>query len=248
MWYYFAPAALVFILLGLAVHVGKWYFLIAGYNTMSKEQQAKVNTRALGRLIGFYCYANGGMSLLMGVLAELDIPSGITLGFIFFSVSTIYVLVKAQKYDGNLYDAAGKLRQGAGRKLAVVLGGMLVVFLAVGLLMYFSSRPTQVTILEEGLGVQGMYGEVYSWDSIQEVFLLEKLPRIEARTNGSAVGSHLKGHFRTTEYGPVKLFVDSETPPFVYLKSGEKVVIFNLADAEETRVIYEAILESLNMQ
>jgi len=247
MWFYFA-VAMLFILLGLAVHVGKWYFLIAGYNTMSKEQQAKVNTKALGRLIGFYCYANGGVFLLMGVLSELGIPSGVTLGLIFLGISTLYVLVKAQKYDGNLYDADGKLRQGAERKLAVMIGGMLVVFMAVGLLMYFSSRSTQVTLLEEGLQVQGMYGELYSWDSIQEVFLLEKLPRIEARTNGSAVGSHLKGHFRTTEYGPVKLFVDSAKPPFVYLKSGEKVVIFNLANEEETRAIYEAILESLNMQ
>ncbi len=67
---------------------------------------------------------------------------------------------------------------------------------------------------------------------------METLPRIEARTNGSALGSYLKGHFRTKEYGPVKLFVDAKTPPFVYLKSGEEVVIFNLADPEQTITVY----------
>ncbi len=242
MWYYFVPIAVLFILIGLAVYVGKWYFLIAGYNTMNKEQQAKVNTRALGRLIGIYCYAIGAVFLLAGVLTALDIAAAGPVLLVFLGLSTPYVLLKAQKYDGNMYNDTGKLRQGAGWKLAVVLGIALAVFLAVGALMYSSSRPTQVKFMDEGLQVQGMYGEIYGWGDIQEVSLLETLPRLEARTNGSSLGSHRKGHFRTKEYGPVKLFVDAKTPPFVYLKSGGEVVIFNLADPEQTKTAYEEIL------
>jgi len=221
----------------------KWYFLIAGYNTMNKEQQAKVNTTALGRLIGIYCCAIGAMFLVVGVLTALDVAATGPILLIFFALSTIYVLVKAQKYDGNLYDDTGKLRRGAWWKLTVVLGVVVAVFLAVGAMMYFSAQPTRVNFLDEGLQVQGMYGEVYSWGAIEEVSLLETLPRIEARTNGSALGSYLKGHFRTKEYGPVKLFVDAKTPPFVYLKSSEEVVIFNLADPEQTITVYGEILK-----
>jgi hypothetical protein len=50
-----------FILIGLAVHVFKWYFLISGYNTMSKEKKANVDTEGLGRLMGIYSYVNGGV-------------------------------------------------------------------------------------------------------------------------------------------------------------------------------------------
>lgn len=32
-----------FIFMGLSVHIFKWYFLIAGYNTMPKEQKANVD-------------------------------------------------------------------------------------------------------------------------------------------------------------------------------------------------------------
>lgn len=35
--------AIFFIVLGVLIKYGKMYFLIAGYNTMSKEEQAKYN-------------------------------------------------------------------------------------------------------------------------------------------------------------------------------------------------------------
>jgi hypothetical protein len=58
MWTCFIMAA-TFILMGIAVHGFKWYFLIAGYNTMPKEKQERVNVKALGKLMGVYAYANG---------------------------------------------------------------------------------------------------------------------------------------------------------------------------------------------
>ena len=62
MWIYIIMAA-TFIFLGLAVHVFKWYFLIAGYNTMPKERKANVDTAGLGRAMGIYSYANGAVYL-----------------------------------------------------------------------------------------------------------------------------------------------------------------------------------------
>ena len=241
MWIYFIIAA-SFILIGLAVHVFKWYFLIAGYNTMPKEKKEKVNTEALGRLMGFYSYANGFVFLVTGILYALDIKIGMTPAMVFLGVSTVYLLIKAQKYDGNLFDEKGKLRKGAGKELVIPLSILLVTFLAVAVIMFFSSQPTQVTFSEEGLQVHGMYGGIYAWESIEEIELLETLPNIEMRTNGSALGSHLKGNFRTTEFGAVKLFVNGKIPPFVYLASNGKTVIFNLEDSQKTEDTYEEIL------
>lgn len=63
-----------------------------------------------------------------------------------------------------------------------------------------------------------MYGEVYTWDSIETVELKEELPAIEMRTNGSALGSNLKGHFRTGELGSVKCLLISKRPLSFILK------------------------------
>ena len=55
MWFHLLIGVLL-IAMGLAVHVFKWHFLISGYNTMSKEKKANVDTEGLGRLIGIYLY------------------------------------------------------------------------------------------------------------------------------------------------------------------------------------------------
>ena len=74
MWFYII-IGIFFILLGLAVHIFKWYFLISGYNTMSKEKKANVDTEGLGRLMGIYSYVNGGVFIVMGVLQALGIKT-----------------------------------------------------------------------------------------------------------------------------------------------------------------------------
>jgi len=42
--------AFIFILLGIVIKHGKMYFLIAGYNTMSKEEKAKYDIEGIATL------------------------------------------------------------------------------------------------------------------------------------------------------------------------------------------------------
>lgn len=244
MWFYFM-IGVFFIAIGLAVHVCKWYFLISGYNTMPKEKKANVDTRNLGKLMGIYSYVNGSVLILMGILYALGIRPGITPVVVIFGITTVYLLIKAQRYDGNIYDEKGKLRKGAGRQLAIPIGITIAAMIVVAILMFFSYQTTKVTFLEEGMQIHGMYGEVYSWESIEDVKLIEKLPNIEMRTNGSALGSNLKGHFRTTEFGSVKLFVNTQKPPFIFFESNGDVTVLNLADSEATKELYRNILDEV---
>jgi len=240
MWIYF-PIGAFFIFIGLAVHVFKWYFLISGYNTMSKEKKANVDTKSLGRLMGIYSYFNGALFIAAGILYALGVRKWLGLTFAAFGISTLCMLIKAQKYDGNLFDENGKLRKGAGRQLAVpgIIVGVSLIGVAV--LMFFSSRPTTVAFLPEGLQIEGMYGGIYNWASIEEISLAEELPTIEMRTNGSALGSNLKGHFRTSELGSVLMFVDAENPPFIYLNADGKSIFLNMDTQEETLEIFKKI-------
>jgi hypothetical protein len=240
MWFYII-LGIFFIFIGLAVHVFKWYFLISGYNTMSKDKKANVDTAGLSRLMGIYSYVNGGFLIIMGVLQALGLKPVQTPAIVFFVISTVYLLIKAQKYDGNIYDKNGKLRKGAGKHLALPVVIAVVALIFVAELVFFSSQSTKVTFLEEGIEIHGMYGDVYTWESIKAVELMEELPTIEMRTNGSALGSNLKGHFRTKELGSVKLFVNTQKPPFVYLETDEGITVFNLNSAEETQEIFKEI-------
>ena len=241
MWLYLMMGAF-FIVIGLAIHVFKWYFLIAGYNTMSKEKKANVDTEGLGRLMGAYSYVNGGVLIITGILHAFSLRPVLTPVIVIFGISTVYLLIRAQKYDGNIYDKNGKLIEGAWKQLALPVGTVVITLIFVAFLMFFSSQETKVTFLEEGLQIHGMYGDIYNWESIETVKLMEELPTIEMKTNGSALGSNLKGHFRTTELDSVKLFVDTQKSLYIYLETDEGVIIFNMKNEEETQEVFEEIL------
>ena len=244
MWFYFLMGLPLF-LMGLAVHRFKWYFLISGYNTMKKEKKANVDVESLGKLMGMYGYLNGAVFFLVGILYGLNVKIGGLLGFGFFIISTVYLLVKAQKYDHNLFDENGKLKKSAKKELILPMVIAGAVLIGVGLLMVFSLQPTRISTLEEGIEIHGMYGETYAWADMEQVELLDTLPNIEMRTNGSAMDSHLKGYFRTTEYGKVKLYVNAKLPPFVYFIADGEKVIFNLENAMKTKEAFEELLKRL---
>lgn len=238
MWV-FIIIGLISIFIGLAVHVFKWYFLISGYNTMSKEKKKNVDTEGLGRLLGIYSYLIGALLIITGIVYELGYTGIVTPVIILVVILAVLMIVKSQKFDGNLYDEDGKFRKGAGKQLVptMIITGITLIFVAV--IMFFSSQSTEITILEDGIQIHGMYGDTYEWEEIETIVLQEALPTIERRTNGSALGPNLKGHFKTKEHGSVKLFVHKETPPFIYLKTKDKLIIFNMKEANETEAIFK---------
>ncbi|MEK4426562.1 DUF3784 domain-containing protein [Solibacillus sp. FSL K6-1523] len=228
----------LFVFLGFAVHKLKWYFLISGYNTMSKERKANVDTKGLGRVIGMYMYFLALLFVIMGVLQLMDKPALSAPIIIVFVIATIIMIVKAQKFNGNLFDEKGKWKKGASKQLKMPMIILAITLIGVAILMYFSTQQSGIVASVDALEIGGMYGDVYEWAEIEQLTLMEELPEISLRTNGSAVGSHLKGHFKFKNGEKAKLFVDKSVPPFISFVVNDKKVIFNLDTADETTAFY----------
>lgn len=238
----------IFLFLGLAIHVFKWYFLISGYNMMSKENQARVDTRRLGRMMGTYCYFNGGLFILGGLLQRAGFQSNSLLLLIPFGLSTVYLLIRAQRFDGNLYNEEGRLRQGSAKKLVLPFTLAALALLFVIGLTYAGTRQTQVTYLDHGLQVHGLYGKTYPWVSIEKAKVLNELPKVLSRTGGAAFGPHLKGRYNLEGFGQTTLYVDLRQPPFLLLETEDGPVILNFVSDTKTRQAYEYILEKSDQE
>ncbi len=63
---------LVFLLLGMVFSRGKGAFLIAGYNTASKEEKAKYDEKTLCRCMGKLMFALAGTWIPIALSALLD--------------------------------------------------------------------------------------------------------------------------------------------------------------------------------
>ncbi|MEK4700710.1 DUF3784 domain-containing protein [Solibacillus sp. FSL R7-0668] len=234
--------AALFIFLGFAIQRLKWHFLISGYNTMTKEQKENVDVEGLAKLMGNYLYALAILFIVVGLVDYLEYSNLILPLLSLILVFTIIVVVKAQKFDHNLFDDNGKWKPGASKNLK--RQGMIIVItlIIVAVILYFSLQPTGVAVTENEVEIAGMYGDTYEFASMEQVTLLEALPEIALRTNGSAVGSKLKGHFKFENGDKAKLFVDTKNPPFIQFIDEGKTVIFNLQTEAETRALYEKLI------
>ncbi|WP_298221500.1 DUF3784 domain-containing protein [Flavobacterium sp.] len=88
---------ILFIILGILIKYGKLYFLIAGYNTMSKEEQTKVDIAGIATV---FRNAMFGMAFLMiagfCIAAKLNNPMVETASFFgAILIGIPYLLVKA---------------------------------------------------------------------------------------------------------------------------------------------------------
>ena len=233
--------AALFVLIGWGVHIKKWYFLISGYNMMSKEEQAKVNVEPLAKSLAIMSYIIAVLLLLMGITIHFELwtLSMVVTGLMI--VIPFYFVFKGQKYY-NDSSASGTNKKT--KKISLIITVVTLVFVAI--ILYFSMQPTKYKVSDSELSISGMYGGDYTWDSIESIQMLEELPAIGARTNGSAVGSKLKGNFKFKDGDSVVLFVDKSVPPFIRLEVDGKVIIFNDTTEQNTKALFEAIQKQIN--
>ncbi|ERG67796.1 MULTISPECIES: DUF3784 domain-containing protein [Exiguobacterium] len=233
-------AALILFLLGFAVHRLGWHFLISGYNTMKREDKARVNIKAVARLIGFMCY---GIATIFLVIVAIDV-SGLDIPleplFLLIVALVVVTLWRAQKYDGNIFDENGKLRPGGKKKLIPLILVLTLILGFVGGLLFWFSQPTEVTLTDSALIIEGGYGETVPYDEMEAVTLTYE-PSLARRTNGAAVGSRLTGHFRTTNGEDVLVFIDRDIDVVVRIDWSGKPIYLNVESHEATEALYEEV-------
>lgn len=228
-----ASIAVLMIGLGVLMQSGKGSFLISGYNTMSKEQQAQVDIKGLNRLMAYYAYFLALIFLAMWLFEWLNEPNGMIACVVVLFGSSVVVIVKSQKFYANVTHR-GKFGKGA--KWSGIIS--IVILIGVGIVLYFAAQPTKLTATADSLTIGGMYGETFAWSEITELALLEDMLAISMRTNGSALGSKLQGHFKLENGDKVKLFIDKSKPPFITFVAGGKRFYMNKLERGETESLF----------
>jgi Ca2+-dependent lipid-binding protein len=94
MWIAFLAIALMFLLMGIAFINGKGAFLIAGYNTSSKEKKEKYDEKALCKFMGKIVFSFTACFLIMAIsyaiIGEVLLWTGVTLFFVIAVFALIY--------------------------------------------------------------------------------------------------------------------------------------------------------------
>lgn len=233
--------SVILIILGISIKYFKAYWLISGYNTMSKEKKMNVDVENLGIMMGNFCFVLSGLIFLFILSFLIQVLVLTIFVSVIFTASIIVFIIKAQKFDGNALNPDGKYKKSTTLVISAIIGFLLLVFSGVGILLYQSNLPITYIVNNDALQITGMYGETIKVKDILDISITESLPEITLRTNGSAIGSKLKGYFNVTGYEDTKLFVDTKIPPFIIIKTENSSIIFNCDDRTKTENLYEQL-------
>lgn len=226
-------------LVGLGFLVKTMPELIAGYNTMSKEQKSNIDISGLSSylkkgliivgvsiIIGYYLFSAIGLASLANSMLIISLLVGIAL-----------LVINVRKFDRN--------KTGKKATATYILLGVAALFVAG--LFYSGSKPVEIIVSNKSLLVKGMYGFVLPIHNIREVALVEKLPNITLRTNGYSSGTTKKGYFNLEEYGDCRLFLCSDSSPYLIIveESGSRTII-NLEDRKNTETTYQQLTQLIS--
>lgn len=221
--------SIVFLAIGLMVHVFKMHFLISGYNMMTDSQKDDVNVKALARLMGICCYIISGVFVVASFL-ENKYPNVEIIAFGVMILILIYMFICGRRFyvTGIAYDSEVK-----GAFFIMVFPSAIFLFVLV-----YTFGPINVVAQETGLQVEGNFIE---YSEIKEINMLEKPPESD-KIFGSGIGSFNKGDFDVEGYGECKLYTSNDKDTIV-VELEDKTYIFN---NKETKVIYQQLVEEIN--
>jgi hypothetical protein len=235
-------AGLMFVL-SIVLLSGRGSWLIAGYNTMSKEQQKKYDSKKLTRATGIMTIITS-LALLALAFSLLNAIVFLVILSISVTITIIYTNKHCLKPDSDNEETDLIIDKGKGsmldNKSMIGIGFAIIVFLLVGVSMYFSSKPPVYTVSNGTLIISTQFGEKVNLSEIQSVQLKDDLPVIESKINGLGLGSIQKGKF-SSDIGNVTLYIDSSKPPFIYINTTSELIILNDQSKSKTEKFFNEL-------
>ena len=218
--------------------------LINPYGGMSPERKALVDINGLKKATAIILTVTGVLLIAIGLLSTFKVIDVAITGI----VMTVLVLVMIvplfivmKKYNGFGRDKMGEIPSGINKpsKAVWVIIGLSMVFVAV--VFALSSRPQEIRVGEESVTISGMYGRDIPISEIVSVNLLDEMPSIAMRTNGSDTGKRAKGHFLLKNGNKCLIFIRYDRPPYIELRTTDNLYYLNCSNKEETETLYEQI-------
>lgn len=234
-------AGLLLIFSGVAIKYFKWYFLIAGYNTATQKAKEAVDIKGLASFMGNMLFLSGGLLILSSILYRYGYRTLSMVMIFLMLVAIFYMTFKASAFS------KAKPQEKKFNKIAII--GALIPGVIIMLLATVPGARVNEAILEENhLRVTGMSGNTFTYDSMEELQLLDNIPNFR-KVAGYNFGNINKGTFQVEGLGRGNLYMHSGNGPFLYIKlKGDRgFVIINYKDRDKTLGLYEDLKERIGM-
>ncbi len=207
------------LLLSVALFYGKGAFLIAGYNTMSEKEKAKVDTRKLTRIFAVIVFI-AAITFLMAAFGSrytgyaAIILMAFTLGFIVFGQRYILNDIGKREYDHKSHT------------LYKVIGLFIIIAVVIATYRLLFTGEIKITIKEDAIVFAGgSYDMSVNTAKIDAYYINDDVDH-GRKTNGFDNMKIRAGHFANDEFGNYYLYAYTECEAYLVMKCGKIYIVY----------------------
>lgn len=225
---------LIFAIFGWALKYKEAYWLISGFSNRPEEEQKELIKNGYPQKIGtlFFIVAAGMLILLPLAFTSFAFSFEIIFAFMFIGLTGGMIYL-------TKFDVPHKRKKSA---LIGIITSIAVIAIVAGVFTA-GYQDFEIQFKQDSFEITGYYGDEWAYENIQEIALLEEMPKVTIRTNGFGLPTLSKGHFKVKEYGSSLLFIHHNSPPYLYIKAGEDNVFINSKNPEETEKWHKQLIE-----
>ncbi len=232
--------AALFFSIGICISKLKWYWLISGYNTMSKEEKANVEIEALGNHISKIFFFISSLNIV-GFLLSYFFNISLAIFIVLTAIVILYSIYYCQRFDHN---------PNSSKETKIVLVIVIFIMMITCIpIMAIGYSSTKVTITDTSIKISSGVNASIPKDKIKSVSLVNEMPKILIRTGGIGMGGIQKGNYSLKNDIKAKLFLASKEGPFIeiILDSSPSHYYINYKDSKNTKTTYEDIINKLDL-
>lgn len=125
----------------------------------------------------------------------------------------------------------------------LIIAATAIVFVVI--LLSGTKEAAEVSISDTEIEISGQYGIVYQIQDVDEVRLEDTIPKINRKVNGSSIGGFKKGDFDVEGLGICRLFIHSDSGPYVYIRIGDSYCVINAQDSSQTQQLFDVLSKAV---
>ncbi len=116
-----------------------------------------------------------------------------------------------------------------------IVGAFLVIMLT-------RQVENQVTISGNTLNIQAPYGQQVDLSEVLSIELLDGIPQVEKKIEGSDTAVSINGSFNVQGYGPCSCYLAKrDQPPCILVKLKNGHILLNETTPDKTRELYKSL-------
>ena len=232
----------LFLVLTIILFSGKGGFLIAGYNTASKEERAKYNKKKLGQVMG------SGMGVITIILAIPAFFKENTPSFFYWLIPIIIIAIAVamvilsnticKEKNPRPIDEVEEINTSRITKYTFIF--LIVLFTSIGFLL--TTGDVKVNLNDNNIQIEASYwsDKIIDYEDIKSVNIMENID-IGHRTNGLGSFKLNEGHFRNYQFGDYILYSYTKCKTYIVIETESDIFVINSESKSDTEKLYEKI-------